>query len=60
MYLMITYIVNILEINLLALQVVTPKLIGIHIGVEQHALVKQILAFDEQTTLLIHGSKSEH
>ncbi len=57
---MIACIVNILEINLLALQVVTPKLIGIHIGVEQHALVKQILAFDEQTTLLIHGSKSEH
>ncbi len=49
-----------LEINLPALQVVTPKLIGIQIGWAQHALDKQILAFDEQTTLLVHVSKSEH
>lgn len=57
---MITCLVNILEIDLLALQVVTPKLIGIHIGEAQHALDKQILEFDEQATLLIHWSKSEH
>ncbi len=51
---------NIFEINLPALQAVTPKLIGIQIGWAQHALDKQMLAFDEQATLLVQVSKSEH
>jgi len=57
---MIICIVNILEIDLLALQVVTPKLIGIQTGWAQHVLDIQILVFAEQPILLIHGSKSEH